>query len=107
MANQRARAEVGRLGAARAPCASYGPKERHGAALVHDPRPVGLHEDPGEVVYFIALALTGVAAMLTVVSGAQFFAGLRRQRLPVVAPETQSPDSGPEKRDRDGRERGA
>jgi CDP-diacylglycerol--glycerol-3-phosphate 3-phosphatidyltransferase len=41
--------------------------------------PEGL-QTPCEVVFYIALALTGVAVALTLVSGAQFFLGVWRQR---------------------------
>lgn len=35
---------------------------------------------PGEALYYLALAFTAVAVVLTLVSGAQFFAGVWRQR---------------------------
>ncbi|QIG43590.1 CDP-diacylglycerol--glycerol-3-phosphate 3-phosphatidyltransferase [Nocardioides anomalus] len=35
---------------------------------------------PGDVLYWLAVVLTGVAVVLTVVSGAQFFLGVWRQR---------------------------
>jgi CDP-diacylglycerol---glycerol-3-phosphate 3-phosphatidyltransferase len=38
-------------------------------------------QTPGEVVYYIALVCLAAAVVLTLVSGAQFFAGVWRQRL--------------------------
>jgi CDP-diacylglycerol--glycerol-3-phosphate 3-phosphatidyltransferase len=37
-------------------------------------------QTPGEVLYWIAIVLVGIAVALTLVSGAQFFAGVWRQR---------------------------
>jgi CDP-diacylglycerol--glycerol-3-phosphate 3-phosphatidyltransferase len=37
-------------------------------------------ETPGEVLFYVALAFLAVAVVLTVVSGAQFFAGVWKQR---------------------------
>ena len=37
-------------------------------------------ETPGEVLYYLAVAFTAVAVALTLVSGAQFFLGVWRQR---------------------------
>jgi CDP-diacylglycerol--glycerol-3-phosphate 3-phosphatidyltransferase len=37
-------------------------------------------ETPCEVLYYLAVAFVAVAVVLTVVSGAQFFAGVWRQR---------------------------
>jgi CDP-diacylglycerol--glycerol-3-phosphate 3-phosphatidyltransferase len=37
-------------------------------------------ETPGEVLFYLALAFLAVAVVLTVVSGAQFFAGVWKQR---------------------------
>ena len=37
-------------------------------------------EVPGEVLFYLALAFTAVAVALTMVSGAQFFLGVWRQR---------------------------
>ena len=37
-------------------------------------------ETPGEVLFYVALAFVAVAVVLTVVSGAQFFAGVWKQR---------------------------
>lgn len=45
-----------------------------------DPDLPGWMETPGEVLYWLAVALTGVAVVLTVVSGAQFFQGVWNQR---------------------------
>jgi CDP-diacylglycerol--glycerol-3-phosphate 3-phosphatidyltransferase len=45
-----------------------------------DPDLPGWLETPGEVLYYTAVALVGVAVALTMVSGAQFFLGIWRQR---------------------------
>ncbi len=45
-----------------------------------DPDLPGWMQTPGEVLYWLAVALTGVAVVLTIVSGAQFFAGVWSQR---------------------------
>jgi hypothetical protein len=45
-----------------------------------DPDLPGWMHTPGDVLYWIAVVLTGVAVVLTVVSGAQFFQGVWRQR---------------------------
>jgi CDP-diacylglycerol--glycerol-3-phosphate 3-phosphatidyltransferase len=37
-------------------------------------------EGPGEVLYYLSVVLVGIAVVLTIVSGAQFFAGVWRQR---------------------------
>ena len=42
-------------------------------------------ETPAEVVFYLALAFLAVAVVLTVVSGAQFFAGVWKQRHPSRA----------------------
>jgi CDP-diacylglycerol---glycerol-3-phosphate 3-phosphatidyltransferase len=45
-----------------------------------DPGLPGWMQTPGEVLYWIAIVLVGIAVALTLVSGAQFFAGVWRQR---------------------------
>ncbi len=40
----------------------------------------GWMETPGDVLYYLAVAFVAVAVVLTLVSGAQFFAGVWRQR---------------------------
>jgi CDP-diacylglycerol--glycerol-3-phosphate 3-phosphatidyltransferase len=45
-----------------------------------DPDLPGWMETPGEVLYYLAVVLVGVAIVLTMVSGAQFFQGVWRQR---------------------------
>jgi CDP-diacylglycerol--glycerol-3-phosphate 3-phosphatidyltransferase len=40
----------------------------------------GWMQAPGEVLYYIAVVLVGVAVVLTMVSGAQFFLGVWRER---------------------------
>jgi CDP-diacylglycerol--glycerol-3-phosphate 3-phosphatidyltransferase len=45
-----------------------------------DPDLPGWMQTPGEVLYYIAIVLVAVAVVLTIVSGAQFFAGVWRQR---------------------------
>ena len=45
-----------------------------------DPDLPGWAEAPGEVLYWLAVAFTAVAVVLTLVSGAQFFQGVWRQR---------------------------
>jgi len=47
---------------------------------LRDPDLPGWLETPGEVVYYLALVCLVVAVALTLVSGAQFFAGVWRQR---------------------------
>jgi CDP-diacylglycerol--glycerol-3-phosphate 3-phosphatidyltransferase len=39
---------------------------------------------PGEVLYYLAVVLVAVAVVLTIVSGAQFFAGVWRQRRALL-----------------------
>lgn len=45
-----------------------------------DPDLPGWMETPGELLYYLAVVLVGVAVVLTMVSGAQFFQGVWRQR---------------------------
>lgn len=45
-----------------------------------DPDLPGWMETPGEVLYYAAVVLVGIAVALTMVSGAQFFLGIWRQR---------------------------
>jgi CDP-diacylglycerol--glycerol-3-phosphate 3-phosphatidyltransferase len=45
-----------------------------------DPDLPGWMETPGELLYYAAVVLVGVAVVLTMVSGAQFFLGVWRQR---------------------------
>ncbi|GAB3260919.1 CDP-diacylglycerol--glycerol-3-phosphate 3-phosphatidyltransferase [Nocardioides dilutus] len=45
-----------------------------------DPDLLGWMETPGELLYYVAVVLVGVAVVLTMVSGAQFFQGVWRQR---------------------------
>lgn len=45
-----------------------------------DPDLPGWMETPGDVLYYAAVALVGIAVALTMVSGAQFFVGIWRQR---------------------------
>jgi CDP-diacylglycerol--glycerol-3-phosphate 3-phosphatidyltransferase len=45
-----------------------------------DPDLPGWLETPGEILYYVAVAFTAVAVALTLVSGAQFFLGIWRQR---------------------------
>jgi CDP-diacylglycerol--glycerol-3-phosphate 3-phosphatidyltransferase len=45
-----------------------------------DPGLPGWMETPGELLYYLAVLLVGVAVVLTMVSGAQFFQGVWRQR---------------------------
>ena len=45
-----------------------------------DPDLPGWMETPGEALYWLAVAFTAVAVALTLVSGAQFFLGVWRQR---------------------------
>ena len=45
-----------------------------------DPDLPGWMETPGELLYYLAVAFVAVAVVLTLVSGAQFFAGVWRQR---------------------------
>jgi CDP-diacylglycerol--glycerol-3-phosphate 3-phosphatidyltransferase len=45
-----------------------------------DPDLPGWMETPGELLYYVAVFLVGVAVVLTMVSGAQFFLGVWRQR---------------------------
>jgi CDP-diacylglycerol--glycerol-3-phosphate 3-phosphatidyltransferase len=40
----------------------------------------GWMETPGEWLYYLAVAFVAVAVVLTLVSGAQFFAGVWKQR---------------------------
>jgi CDP-diacylglycerol---glycerol-3-phosphate 3-phosphatidyltransferase len=48
-------------------------------------------ETPGEVLYYLAVAFVAVAVVLTLVSGAQFFAGVWNQRHALRG----EPQSGP------------
>jgi CDP-diacylglycerol--glycerol-3-phosphate 3-phosphatidyltransferase len=45
-----------------------------------DPDLPGWLETPGDILYYAAVALVGIAVVLTMVSGAQFFVGIWRQR---------------------------
>ena len=45
-----------------------------------DPDLPGWMETPGEILYWAAVVLVGIAVVLTVVSGAQFFMGVWGQR---------------------------
>jgi CDP-diacylglycerol--glycerol-3-phosphate 3-phosphatidyltransferase len=45
-----------------------------------DPDLPGWMETPGELLYYAAVVLVGIAVVLTMVSGAQFFLGVWRQR---------------------------
>ena len=45
-----------------------------------DPDLPGWMETPGEVLFYAAVVLVGVAVVLTIVSGAQFFMGVWGQR---------------------------
>ncbi len=47
---------------------------------LRDPDLPGWLETPGEVVYYVALVCMVIAVALTLVSGAQFFAGVWKQR---------------------------
>jgi CDP-diacylglycerol--glycerol-3-phosphate 3-phosphatidyltransferase len=47
---------------------------------LRDPDLPGWMDAPGDVLYYLAVAFVAVAVVLTVVSGAQFFAGVWRQR---------------------------
>jgi CDP-diacylglycerol--glycerol-3-phosphate 3-phosphatidyltransferase len=47
---------------------------------LRDPDLPGWMETPGEVLYYLAVAFTGVAVALTIISGAQFFVGVWKQR---------------------------
>jgi CDP-diacylglycerol--glycerol-3-phosphate 3-phosphatidyltransferase len=47
---------------------------------LRDPHLPGWMETPGEVLYYLAVAFLAVAVVLTVVSGAQFFLGVWKQR---------------------------
>ena len=47
---------------------------------LRDPDLPGWMETPGEVLYYLAVAFLAVAVVLTVVSGAQFFLGVWKQR---------------------------
>jgi CDP-diacylglycerol---glycerol-3-phosphate 3-phosphatidyltransferase len=47
---------------------------------LRDPDLPGWLDTPGDVLYYLAVAFLAVAVVLTVVSGAQFFAGVWRQR---------------------------
>jgi CDP-diacylglycerol--glycerol-3-phosphate 3-phosphatidyltransferase len=40
----------------------------------------GWMQTPGDVLYYVAVVLVGIAVVLTMVSGAQFFTGIWRQR---------------------------
>jgi CDP-diacylglycerol---glycerol-3-phosphate 3-phosphatidyltransferase len=51
-----------------------------------DPDLPGWMQTPGEVLYWIAIVLVGIAVALTLVSGAQFFAGVWRQRHTLRGP---------------------
>ena len=58
---------------------------------LRDPDLPGWMETPGELLYYLAVAFLAVAVVLTVVSGAQFFAGVWRQRHHL----TGTPAGGP------------
>ena len=58
---------------------------------LRDPDLPGWMETPGEILYYLAVAFLAVAVVLTVVSGAQFFAGVWRQRHHL----TGTPAGGP------------
>jgi CDP-diacylglycerol--glycerol-3-phosphate 3-phosphatidyltransferase len=47
---------------------------------LRDPDLPGWLETPGDLLYYLAVAFLAVAVVLTLVSGAQFFAGVWRQR---------------------------
>jgi CDP-diacylglycerol--glycerol-3-phosphate 3-phosphatidyltransferase len=47
---------------------------------LRDPDLPGWMETPGNVLYYLAVAFVAVAVVLTLVSGAQFFAGVWKQR---------------------------
>jgi CDP-diacylglycerol--glycerol-3-phosphate 3-phosphatidyltransferase len=47
---------------------------------LRDPDLPGWLDTPGDLLYYLAVAFLAVAVVLTVVSGAQFFAGVWRQR---------------------------
>jgi CDP-diacylglycerol--glycerol-3-phosphate 3-phosphatidyltransferase len=47
---------------------------------LRDPDLPGWLDIPGDVLYYLAVAFLAVAVVLTIVSGAQFFAGVWRQR---------------------------
>jgi CDP-diacylglycerol--glycerol-3-phosphate 3-phosphatidyltransferase len=51
-----------------------------------DPDLPGWMQTPGEVLYWIAIVLVGIAVALTLVSGAQFFANVWRQRHTLRGP---------------------
>ena len=56
-----------------------------------DPDLPGWMETPGEVLYYLAVAFVAVAVVLTVVSGAQFFAGVWKQRHALSGKAANSP----------------
>ncbi len=58
---------------------------------LRDPDLPGWMETPGELLYYLAVAFLAVAVVLTVVSGAQFFAGVWKQRHHL----TGTPAGGP------------
>jgi CDP-diacylglycerol---glycerol-3-phosphate 3-phosphatidyltransferase len=47
---------------------------------LRDPSLPGWMETPGELLYYLAVAFLAVAVVLTMVSGAQFFSGVWKQR---------------------------
>jgi CDP-diacylglycerol--glycerol-3-phosphate 3-phosphatidyltransferase len=47
---------------------------------LRDPDLPGWMETPGDLLFYLAVVFTAIAVLLTVVSGAQFFAGVWRQR---------------------------
>ena len=47
---------------------------------LRDPDLPGWTETPGELLYWLAVLFVAIAVVLTIVSGAQFFAGVWRER---------------------------